>query len=174
MNFKTNLQKASLNLFVFSFFIFFFLIILFTAHNKTGEWQLFSSFSKSIPFMIGIGIVTIPGFILHLKYYLSDKGKSLKSKSGFLEISNANNDDRVNYSEIKSVRFYKSLWTKFPWSDYCFIRINLKNGEVICLTSLLFDPINTKILFKQMNIPVEESELFFPWPFAVKNEKNTN
>lgn len=153
-----------MTVFVFSLPIIFFIVLLFVFHNKTGEWQWANTASKSAVFFGLISLMTIPGFLLHYKYYSHDKGKSLRFRPTYFELSDELQTTKIYYKDIQKVERHYIVWNRRnPWSDYGFIKVYTKSGKTVSFTCLLSDHISSTAYFRNKSVTVEENETLFPW-----------
>ncbi|RYE57834.1 MAG: hypothetical protein EOP48_04950 [Sphingobacteriales bacterium] len=164
MSFKTNFRYIGMTIFVFSLPIVFFIVLLFVFHNKTGEWQWADTASKSAVFFVLISLMTVPGFLLHYKYYKHDKGKSLRFRPTYFELGYRYQTTKVYFKDIQKVERRYVAWNRRnPWSDYGYIKVFLTSSETVSFTCLLSDDLSSAAFFRNKNVAVEEDEILFPW-----------
>jgi hypothetical protein len=164
MSFKTNIRYIGMTVVVFSLPIIFFIVLLLVFHNKTGEWQWANTASKSAVFFGLISLMTIPGFLLHYKYYLHDKGKSLRFRPTYFELSDELQTTKIYFKDIHKIERHYVVWNRRnPWSDYGYIKVYTKSGGTVSFTCLLSDHISSTAYFRNKNVTVEENETLFPW-----------
>jgi hypothetical protein len=108
--------------------------------------------------------MTVPGFLLHYKYYGHDKGKSLRFRPTYFELSDQYQTTKVYCKDIQKVERRYVAWNRRnPWSDYGYIKVFLKSGVTVSFTCLLSDHISSAAYFRNKNVPVEEDETLVPW-----------
>jgi hypothetical protein len=150
--------------FVFSLPFIFFIVLLFVFHGETGEWQWVDTANKSAIFFGLISLVTIPGFILHIKYYLHDKGKSLRFRPTYFELTEKYQKRKIYFKDIQKIeRSYVARNSRNPWRHYGYIKIILKTQETLSFTCLLRDHVTSAHYFRNNKVAVEENETLFPW-----------
>lgn len=159
MTFRSNLNFIGFTVFIFALIIFYFIAVLIIMHSKTGVWQWSETFSGSFFVIVFISLITVPGFLLHFRYYKQDKEKILDFKSNYLEITDRSGISKVFYNEILKVERHSPLWQfKNPWSNYGYIKIIMKNSTAFTYTCLTFEGfINHK------DFILEHYEDFYPW-----------
>src|SRR6185436_724990 len=142
MTFKTNLKRIGRTIFIFTLPLFLFTVLLITSYSKTGQLKWVESANKSSVFFAIISLLTIPGFLLHYRYYLRDKGKSLVFHETYFELSNKTGTYKIYYSDIvKSEKHYMFWNSRNPWRGYGYIKLFLKNGEALTYNCLTHDHI---------------------------------
>ena len=164
MTFKHNLKYIGWTLILFSLPLIFFISLLILGFKKTGEFHLLDTISISAIFFILISIITVPGFILHYRYYERDKGKSLRFRPTYFEIIQNNQTNKIYYKDILRIEKHYLSWNRRnPWSDYGYIKIVLKDNLLFSYSCLTHDIISSAILFKNKGVVVEDCEEIFPW-----------
>jgi len=89
----------------------------------------------------GTGILWIPGMILHLSYYLKDKGKAIRMTNECIEITKLNVIKKIIFRDINQViSIDNSCIARSPWNDYGFVRLTMKDKSVEKITCLTVDP----------------------------------
>ena len=164
MTFKRNLKFLGWTIVYFSLPVILFISLLIVSYQKTGQLQWVDTASKSgIVFLI-ISIVTVPGFILHLKYYKKDKGKSLNFRPTYFEITQDSYTNKIYYKDIVRIEKHYSSWSyRNPWSDYGYIKIVLNDNSIFSYSCLTHDFISSPSIFKKNGVVIEDWEEFYPW-----------
>ncbi len=119
--------------------------------------------------LIGFSIFFIPQLLLHLRYYYLNKGYvfyyypnewKIKIRTGKGEETEFSLDDvdKIKYFKSKPLAEDRMQW--FPWDNYSYARIYLKNGKQFLITSLVVP---------NMNLPVEAQKIrlrktFYAYP----------
>ena len=164
MTFKHNLKYIGWTVIFFSLPLIFFVSLLILSFKKTGEFHLLHTISISAIFFIPISIITVPGFILHYRYYERDKGKSLRFRPTYFEIIQNNQTNRIYYKDILRIEKHYLSWNRRnPWSDYGYIKIVLKDNLLFSYSCLTHDIISSAILFKNKGVVVEDCQEIFLW-----------
>jgi len=163
MTFKRNLKFISWTAILFSIPLILFISILIISYQKTGHFQWGDTFSISAaPFLI-ISIFTVPGLLLHYRYYKQDKGKSLKFRPTYFEIAQNGQVNKIYYKDISRIEKIHPVWShRNPWNDYGYIKVVLKDNLVFTYSCLTHDIISSAILFKNKDVKVEDYEVFYP------------
>ncbi|MEQ8358170.1 MAG: hypothetical protein RH860_01690 [Cytophagales bacterium] len=114
-------------------------------------------------------IFFIPSFLLHFQYFLINRNKELiiDEDSSEIMFRNRNTNKLIVFTEgdIREIIDSKTKEKKnkqssfFPWYNYSYATIILKNGIEICITSLLVN--NIESVFDQKHITVSTS--FYNW-----------
>ena len=83
----------------------------------------------------------LPLLILHLNYYFKCRNKVIyiDSDSKKIEINDFVSIKSYHFNEIKMILIIKSYNNRLPWSDYGYMKIGLKDGNVIVITTLMTD-----------------------------------
>lgn len=164
MTFKRNLGFICQTAIVFSLPLILFISLLISSYQKTGQLQWLDTGSKSAVFFIIIFIITVPGFILHCRYYKQDKGKSLKFRPTYFEITQNNHTNKIYFKDILRIEKHYLAWNwRNPWNNYGYIKIILKNESTFSYSCLTHDIISSAILFKNKDVKVEYCEELFAW-----------
>ncbi|MBG8553262.1 hypothetical protein [Hymenobacter guriensis] len=97
------------------------------------EWLLTGALAALVLVFAG------PALVLHLQYYLHNQATTLcfEPKKNQLEIYE--NDQLVPFSrqDVVRVQWVRCRSRRFFWSQYSFLRLHLRNGTTLTLTSLL-------------------------------------
>lgn len=169
LTFTSNFKKIGRILLFLSLPIILIVVTLIIDGNKFSYSNFISTASRFWVAISMISVITIPGILLHYKYYQTDKKILLELDKNFLAIHDSQGFTKTSYENILKAEVYTPAWSgKLPWSDYGFTRIFLRNGTQLLYTSLIFDCVSSKHLYKYYNVSVEEIETFWPWP----NKKN--
>lgn len=164
MTFKTNLKFIGLTICMFSLPLFLFIALLITSYSETGQLNWNESAYKSSVFFGIISLLTIPGFLLHYRYYLSDKGKSLSFHETYFDLRDRTGTYKIYYSDLIKIEKHYMFWnSRNPWRGYGYIKLFLKNGETVTYNCLTHDHISSAILFKLKKVSIEECEEIYPW-----------
>lgn len=141
-----------------------FISLLVVSYQKPGQLQWSDAISLSAPLFIVISIVTVPGFLLHIKYYKNDKGKSLKFRPTYCEISQNNKSDKIYFKHILRIEIHHSIWSyKNPWGEYGYIKIVLKDNSIFSYSCLTHDFISSPSIFRRDGVMVVDCGEFYPW-----------
>jgi hypothetical protein len=96
-------------------------------------------------------IVLAPTLYLHVTYYIKNAGLSLRMDESqhLFKIIHSDHELLHTFSNIVSVEQHLGIYYRnridnaarriAPWTRYGYLIIKLKNGEQICLTSLMID-----------------------------------
>lgn len=164
MTFKTNLKFIRLTIFIFSLPLLLFIALLITSYSDTGQLKWNKSVNKSSVFFGIVSLFTIPGFLLHYRYYFSDKGKSLLFHETYFDLNDRTGTNKIYYTDLIKVEKHYMFWnTRNPWRGYGYIKLFLKNGEILTYNCLTHDHISSAILFKVKKVQTEECEEIYPW-----------
>lgn len=164
MTFKSNLKFIGWTIVYFSLPVIFFISILIISYNKTGHLQWSDAMSLSAAFFIVISILTVPGFLLHLKYYKQDKGKSLRFRPTYFEITQSDQTEKIYYKDVLRIEIHHSTWSyKNPWSDYGYVKIVLKDNSFFSYSCLTHDFVSSPSIFKRSGVEVLDCGEFYPW-----------
>ena len=164
MTLKTNFKHIGLTLSVFCFPIILYLGILITSYYKTDDFKWRDTASKSFVYFGIISLITIPGLLLHYNYYRHDKGKQLRFDLTYFELIAKSQVFKIYLKDIQKVERHSLLWgRRNPWNDYGYIKVFLKNGKSLIISSLITDPGSSEIYFVKNNVTVEKVEDFYTW-----------
>ena len=87
------------------------------------------------------GMLWIPGILIHLSYYLKDKGKTLRMTNECIEVTKLNVIKRISFRDISKVMTIdNSCIARSLWNDYGFVRLVMKDNTVEKITCLTVDP----------------------------------
>ncbi len=164
MTFKTNLRYIGWTLLWASlpFLIFIFAII--ARYQKAEELDVKNAALSLLSFFIIILLVTIPGFFIHLRYYRRDKGKTLKFRPTYFEITHKSVTKKVYYDEILKIERHHLCWGhKLPWSDYSHIEIILKDDTKLFYSCLIYDGLPSLSWLKNKQLIIEDCEVLYLW-----------
>ena len=163
MTFNHNLKFISWTAILFSLPLILFVSLLIISYQKVGYFQWGEVTSKSVVFFILISIITVPGLLLHYRYYNQDKGKSLKFRPTYFEIIQDAQTNKIYYKDILRIEKHYPVWSsRNPWSDYGYIKIVLKDNSEFSYTCLTHDFISSAILFKNKDVTVEDCGELYP------------
>jgi len=161
---KRNLEYITMSILIFSFSIIYFLLMLFLNFSEGEEFIISTSISDSSFVFLFTSILTFPGFILHYRYMLLNRNRTMTFKQNYLEITTENGIKNILYSDVIEVENHTVAWQgRNPWSDYTYVRLNLKNGEKIyynCLTTLIN---SDNYLLKSERIKKFQIANLYPW-----------
>jgi hypothetical protein len=164
MTFKRNLKFIGWSVLLFSLPLVFFFALLIINYQRTGHIEWVDITTKFAVFFIIISIMTVPGFILHYRYYKKDKGKSLRFRPTYFEITKNNQTNKIYYGDILRIEKHYLTWNRRnPWSDYGYIKIILKDSSIYSYSCLTHDIVSSAIFFKNKDVTVDDCEEFFPW-----------
>jgi hypothetical protein len=116
--------------------------VLYFSYSRYG----FIDFGKIIPIsFVTILIFLIPQIILHINYYMRNKGDIFfyDPTGRRITINRKGESASFSFSDIELIKRFKSYplaenrmqW--FPWDNYNYSIIRLKNGQEFIITSLL-------------------------------------
>lgn len=164
MTFKSNFRAISMTFFVSLLPFFLFSSLLMTNYYKVGKPNWSESVQGSLVFFGIISLLTIPGFLLHFRYYFKDKGKSLVFQKKYFDFIVKEESTRIDYSDLIKVEKHKMYWNDGnPWNKYGYIKLFLKNGQTYSYSCLTHDHNSSAILFRMKNVPVEDYEKIYTW-----------
>jgi hypothetical protein len=164
MTFSNNLKFLGWTIALFLLPIIFFVSLLVVGYQKSGQLQWLDAISLSAFLFIVISIVIVPGFLLHIKYYKNDKGKSLRFRPTYFEIMQNKKSDKIYYKNIARIEVHYSTWSfKNPWSEYGYIKIILKDNSVFSYSCLTHDFISSQSIFRRNGVMVVDCGEFYPW-----------
>jgi hypothetical protein len=133
---STSFIFKTLSAFIISFPIFF-LLIFFVGKNKPG-------FDLSITLKITL-IFFGPTVILFIEYLFYSFGKKIEVCGSKVKIYRFNNLSEYEYNDVKNVTKFCSLSTsknnlgRLPTDPFYFLKIEMFNGNVYIITSLMTD-----------------------------------
>jgi hypothetical protein len=141
---------------------FSFLILLII--EQTHCYIKLDAISLSATLFIVIPIITVPGLLLHIKYYKYDKGKSLKFRPIYFEITQKKKSDKICYKDILRIKIHHSTWSyKNPWSEYGYIKIVLKDNSIFSYSCLTHDFRSIPNIFQRNGAMVIDCGEFYRW-----------
>lgn len=142
MTFKNNLRYIGWTVVWATLPFLMFIISLVINYQKNGKFQVKNLTLSLLPFLIIILVITLPGFLIHLRYYIRDKGKALKFRPTYFEISHDSVAKNFYYDEVLKVERHRLSWGhKLPWSDYSHVEIILKDNTTLFYSCLIHDGI---------------------------------
>ncbi len=163
MTFNQNLKFISWTVILFSLPIILFISLLIISYQKAGYFQWGETASMSAVFFIIISIITVPGLLLHYRYYKQDKGKSLKFRPTYFEITQYGQTNKIYFKDISRIEKHYPVWShRNPWSDYGYIKVVLKDNLIFSYSCLTHDIISSAILFKNKEVTVEDCRELYP------------
>jgi hypothetical protein len=134
------------------------------SYSTSGEFLWIKAISQYAIFTSMIAFITIPGFLLHYRYWRHDKGKDLQQEWTYYEVHSAGQISKVNYCEIQKVELHTLCWGRaLPWVNYGYVKVILQNGEVMKFTSLLTDISMSAALFERAGVEVDYVDSFYTW-----------
>ena len=164
MTFKHNLKFISWIVIFLALPLFFFASLLIISYQKTGYIQWGEAASNSAYLFFFISIVAMPGLFLHFRYYKLDKGKSLRFRGTYFEITQKGGINKIYYNCISKIEKHYPVWRhRNPWSEYGYIKIFLKDNSIFSYSCLTHDLFSSAIMFKNKDITVEDYEDIYPW-----------
>ena len=163
MTFKRNLFYIRRTIILFLLPVVLFLFILISNYLEHNQFLWINSAKQTFIFTLIISLITIPGFLLHLKYYYADKEKTLSFGENYLELINNNAVTRVNYEDLVKVESHYILYSKIPWNKYGYTKLFLLNGTSLFYNCLTHDHISSILFFKSKNVVVTKHEEIYPW-----------
>ena len=163
MTFNRNLKFISWTVILFSFPLILFVSLLIISYQKTGYFQWGETASMSVVFFLIVSVATVPGLFLHYKYYKRDKGKSLRFRPTYFEITQNNLTNKIYYKDISSIEKHYPVWNhRMPWSNYGYIKLVLNDNQIFSYSCLTHDIISSAILFKNKDVVVEDCGELYP------------
>jgi len=164
MTFKNNLKFIFWTLIWFLFPFILFTANIITSYIKTGNLYFQKTFTISAIILGIVSLLFIPGLLLHYKYYKQDKDKTLRFRPTYMEITDLNGIHKIYFADISKIEKHHVVWNRrIPWSNYGYIKIILKNGQLFFFNCLTHDIISSAILFKNKNVVVDDFEELYPW-----------
>ena len=149
---------------VFLIALVFFLFVLSSNYRNDEEELLIKSLCESVFFIFLTSFLSIPGFILHYRYSIHNRKKTITFKKNYFEITIADKTTDILYADISVVENHTLVWKiRNPWSDYSYVKIILNNGEKIyynCLTKIKNSENN---LFNIERIKIYNLEDIYTW-----------
>ena len=162
MTFKNNLKFIGWTIIWALLPFLVFIISVITSFQKNGSVKLETEALSLFTLLVFILFITVPGFLIHLRYYLRDKGKTLNFHSTYLEISQNSIIKKVYYNEILKIERHYLWWShKLPWSNYSHIDIILKDNTKLFYSCLIQDSFSSLSWFKSKNVAIEDCEEFY-------------
>lgn len=164
MEYKKNLKYIAPTIVIFSISIFYFLLMLVLNCIENEVSLISKSISDSTFIFFFISVLTFPGFILHFRYELLNRNKTITFKKKHLEITTETEVKSVLYSNILEIENHSVAWKwRNTWSHYYYVKLNLMNGEKEYYNCLTKKVNSESVLFKDDRIKKFESEDVYPW-----------
>lgn len=106
---------------------------LFAGTLSSFELVLLLAFSALV-----LGFAT-PALLLHLHYYLRNHGTALvfEPKQNLLEVYEQGQRIPFERADILRVNYVRCTSQRLFWSNYEYVQLHLRNGQVLTLTALL-------------------------------------
>ncbi|MGL3001500.1 hypothetical protein [Flavobacterium sp. RSSB_23] len=161
---KKNLIYVMPSIVFLSIFMFGFLILIVTLYIEVENFTIYKNiYDLSIVFLL-FSSITIPGFILNYRYEILNRNRKITFKQNHLEIKTEAEIENILYEEVLEVEKHIVSWKgRNPWSDYYYVKLNLKNGKKIyynCLTETINSENN---LLKRKRIKKFTIDNLYPW-----------
>lgn len=164
MTFNQNLKIISWTMILFSFPLILLVLLLIINYLKVGHFQWEKAASSSFVFFTLTSIITIPGFLLHYRYYKKDKGKSLQLHPTYFEITQNGQTTRIYYKDILRIEKHYPVWShRNPWCNYGYIKIILRDNTFFTYSCLIHDINSSAILFKIKDVIVGNCGELYPF-----------
>jgi hypothetical protein len=164
MAFKSNLGKISLTLIVFLLPFLLFIFPLFSAYSRTGTFNGGKYSGEYLGFVVITCFISLPGLLLHYKYYLIDKGKTLELGKGHFGWTDKQRTTKIAYTDLLKVEMHYLYWKSGnPWSEYGYVTLFLKNGTQLTITCLTYQQDAAAAWFGSKNIRIKNIEEIYPW-----------
>ncbi len=163
MTFRSNFRAIGWTLGIFLMPLFLYAYLLITSGNTDSRSQT-SFVSDFLTFFAVTSFFSLPGLLLHVKYYLQDKGKTLFFEKKQVEWTDKNGTVQIPYADIVKVEKHYLYWKYCnPWAEYGYIKIIQKNGRSARFTTLTCNTDSVAAIFKSEKVAVENVEEVFPW-----------
>lgn len=164
MTFRSNFRAVGLTLVIFLMPLFLYAyLLLITSSNISNPGQT-SFVPEFLSFFAFTSFFSLPGLLLHIRYYLQDKYKTLLFEKKQVQWTGKNGTVLIPYADIEKVEKHYLYWKyRNPWADYGYITIMQKNGTVIRVTSLTCNIDRVAAFLKSKKLVVENVEEVFPW-----------
>ncbi len=108
--------------------------------------------------------IVLPGLLLHTRYYLIDKSKTVLFNKNEIEITTNKIVQVIKYADILKVERHEISWkTRIPWAYYDYTKLFLKDGTTIKYTCLTLDSGNSHTQFVKRGVEINEVDEFYPW-----------
>jgi len=162
--FRNNLKFIGLTIFIFCLPFVLFIALLITTYAETDQLKWVDSASKTSFFFLVTSAITIPGFLLHFKYYINSKNKSIYITQTYITITDEERTTKIFYDNLAKVEFhfmFRSIAN--PWKNYGYIKLFLKNGKTLSYNCLIYDKLSSLALFRSKQVQLEECDEIYPW-----------
>lgn len=132
--------------------------------SRDGKFDLNKAVIAGI---IVFAVFVFPMILLHINYYLKSKGRSISydESTGQLIYDDQRNEMKFGIKDLQKVTVYKS-WPMgqgrtpmFPWDVYNYAVIELKDGQVLKISSLLVYEFDKVVKFENTEI----KKTFYAW-----------
>ncbi|MBS1733786.1 MAG: hypothetical protein JST02_10870 [Bacteroidetes bacterium] len=165
MTLKNNLKFIAWTLLWAVLPLLVFLIVIIINQDETKSIEIGKTFFATVIFSCCISFLTVPGLLLHLKYYLTDKNKSIRFRPTYVEITDKSNLYKIYFKQISKIERHQVSWSlrRFPWSEYGYVKIILNTNEFYSFNCLTHDLISSVAKFQQQNIPIKDYSEIYPW-----------
>lgn len=164
MTFRSNFRAIGLTLGIFLMPLFLYTYLLLIALSNTGNLGQTGFIPELLSFFAFTSIFTLPGLLLHIRYYRQDKNKAIYFGKEQVEWTDKNGTVHISYTEMIKVEKHYLYWQyRNPWAEYGYITIMQKNGTVIRATSLTCNVDSVAAFFKSKKVVLENVEEVFPW-----------
>jgi len=106
----------------------------------------------------GLVLLVTPAVLMHFNYYSTNKNMVVyyEESKKQLRVSDKDRDVTFTMSDIESVKDFKTYpkaenrTTWFPWDEYHYSLVELKNGEKFYFTSLILP---------NLDLPIDKSKI---------------
>ncbi|RSK30158.1 hypothetical protein [Hymenobacter metallilatus] len=107
---------------------------------------------------------SVPAFVLHTYYYFINQHTTLvfDPKQNVLEVYEASVRIPFGKSDIRQVEYVTCRSERLFWSPYVYLRLHLRSGEILTLTSLLVKLAPVAEFLR--NTPLEHRQRWLCWP----------
>ncbi|MEM0577891.1 hypothetical protein [Flavobacterium polysaccharolyticum] len=164
MEYKRNLNYIMPSIVLLSMSIFGFLILIVILYIEIENFTINKNIYGSSVIFLVLSSITVPGFILNYRYEILNKNRKITFKQNHLEIETDAEIENILYQEVLEVEKHIVSWKgRNPWSDYYYVKLNLKNGKKIyynCLTETINSENN---LLKSKRIKKFTIDNLYPW-----------
>ena len=113
-----------------------------------------------------LALITLPALFLHIDYTIRNRQEEYEIRNKKI-IRRKNGIENVyNVEDIGEIYLYhhkvKTNFERYPWSHYHFAKIEMKSGEILYLTHLLYPSGIEKILDKYIKVSYWSVKWWFP------------
>lgn len=144
--------------------LFLYASLLLITWSNTGNRGQTSFVPEFLSFFAFTSFFTLPGLLLHVRYYQQDKGKTLLFEKKQVEWTNKNGTVQIPYVDIVKVEKHYLYWKyRNPLAAYGYIKIIQKSGRSARFTTLTCNIDNVAVIFKSKKVVVENVEEVFHW-----------